>query len=216
MSFDYRIIDNFLSEYQCLSLIEYFSDKLFKSNVIGDDSLRTSDDHYIQTNMIDDSIVLNEVKNLQKIFSEISNLPIENQELLTIIRYKVGQEFKPHFDTFREEDMEIQSVLGGQRIWTFITCLREAESGGETTFPNLNTELKLKTGQCIFWKNTDVDGNVFEESIHSGNPPVSGEKWIITCWIRENKYYPIEHNTIKNLLNIYTKDQLVEVLSKLS
>ncbi len=215
MKFNYEIVDNLLSEEQCSSVMKYFGDKLIPSKVIGEESLRTSDDHYIQKELIDDIEVLDVVEYLQNKFAKICNLPIENQELLTIIRYKVGQEFKPHLDVFQKIDMEVQSILGGQRTWTFITCLKESDIGGETCFPKRNEILKLKAGQCLFWKNTDSDGNIFEDSLHSGKTPISGEKWIVTCWVREKKYYPLDHNLVKQLIEVYPKENLIEVLSQL-
>jgi prolyl 4-hydroxylase len=214
--FNYNILNDFISNDVCNIIKKYFSDKLSPSGVLGDSSIRTSDDFYIQENLIDDESVLENIKLIKSKISEISQLPIENQELLTIIRYKPGQEFKTHLDAFQSNEMIVQSILGGQRCQTFILCIQSADEGGETFFPELDKQIKLESGQCIHWKNIDENGMVFNESLHSGKTPVSGEKWILTCWIRENEYYPINHHLIENLLETYDRENIIEIIKSIN
>lgn len=216
MSFTFSIVDNFITKSESNKLIDYYKDKLNKSQVIGDSNLRTSSDCYIDLSEIDDLYLVDILFNIKKKISEISDLPTENQELLTLIKYEPGQEFKPHFDAFfNNEEFEVESVLGGQRFWTFIICLNQCESGGETTFDNIGESLRLKNNQCIYWKNIDEEYNVIPESLHSGKSPKIGEKWILTCWVRQNKYYPLNRSIAKQLINIYSKDILINTLKEL-
>ena len=72
--------------------------------------------------------------------------------MITVIKYQPGQQFKTHYDSFTEKSqLDIEELIGGQRIWTFIVCLKEATIGGLTHFDNLNESVKLKKGECIFW-----------------------------------------------------------------
>ncbi len=47
MSFEYTIDSNFLDVSSCDKIIDYYSDKLTESKVIGNSELRTSNDCYI-------------------------------------------------------------------------------------------------------------------------------------------------------------------------
>lgn len=208
MSFKYYIENNFITSEFSDNIIDYCSDKLNNSSTLGDssntDRIRTSSDHYIDTKLINDLEVKELIINLQNKISEHSNLPVENQELLTIIKYNPGEEFKPHYDALDPNSnyFQIEKKLGGQRLKTYIICLRQAEMGGYTGFININQNILLQPGQCIWWENVDKLGNVFEDSLHCGRCPIIGEKWILTCWIRENKYLAVDRNNIYKKINI--------------
>lgn len=217
MIFKYNIKPDFLSCVECDDLINHYIDRLTPSQVIGESYLRNSDDCFINQKEIESDQILHIVNNLKNKFSEISGLPVENQEMFTIIRYQPGQKFKTHYDSFtKKSQLDIEELIGGQRIWTFIVCLKEATVGGLTRFDNLNESIKLKKAECIFWKNTDENGDVFKESLHSGLSPESGEKWILNCWIRERKHLPIGHHFLSDLMIKFPKEKLIEVLNNLS
>lgn len=216
MIFEYKLENDFLSKDESEKIINYFSDKLTPSEVIGNSKLRTSDDCYIDVSEVSDLDVTNILFDIKQKISQISQLPIENQELLTLIKYSPGQEFMPHLDAFSDyNEFEVESVLGGQRFWTFIICLKQCKSGGETTFDKIGKSIRLKSGQCIYWKNVDDESNVIPESLHSGKPPKVGEKWILTCWVRQNKYYALNRNIAKQLIDNYSKEILINTLKEL-
>ena len=216
MSFEYNIIDNFITTEESDSIINFFSDKLTPSMVIGDSYLRNSDDCYIDLDSISDEKQTKILQNLKNKISEFSELPIENQELLTIIRYRKGQHFKPHLDAFHDyNEFEIEELLGGQRLKTYIICLQPSLSGGETKFDKLNKTIKLEKNQCIYWSNVDENGNIYPESLHSGIDPEDGEKWILTCWIREKKYFAIDRQIVKTIIENYSKEFLINTLKQL-
>lgn len=212
MSFKFNIIDDFLSPSDCEKLINYYRPKIKSSKVIGDSSLRTSSDSFVDIEQIIDVDVLEIVNKLKSQFSDISQLPVENQELMNIICYKPGEEFKPHFDAFSENILDIESLLGGQRVTTFIVCLRTAELGGETIFPNIQKSIKLNTSQLIYWQNTDLSGNIYNESFHAGLTPQSGEKWIMSCWVRERKFLPLGYHFVQELLSKISKEEIKNIL----
>jgi len=203
VSFTYSIIDNFISEPDAETLIDYYKDKLSKSKTMSSDisgeysKLRTSQDFYIGEN-IDDENVKQIILDLKTKISNHSSIPIQNQELLNIIRYLPGEQFHSHFDAFDRNAPYYRDELklGGQRIKTYIICLQKAKLGGYTGFPKINQNVLLEKGQCILWNNVDSDGNILIDSLHCGRCPVDGEKWIITCWIRENKYVELNRNNI--------------------
>ena len=77
-----------------------------------------------------------------------------------------------------------QELRRGQRIVTFLLYLNEGFAGGETDFPDAGLRFKGKTGDAIFWANVDALGQPEPLTRHAGLPPTSGEKWILSQWIR--------------------------------
>ena len=203
MNFNFFIEDNFINYDESKKIIDFFSEKLQKSGTLSDvkntySKVRTSSDYYIDENLILDEDVKNIITSLKRKISKHSNTPIENQELLNIVRYLPGEEFKEHYDAFDKHSnyWRVESKLGGQRIKTYIICLQKAELGGYTGFPLLDKNILLENGQCIFWSNVNDDNDLLKDSLHCGRCPIIGEKWILTCWIRENKYVNVNRNNI--------------------
>ncbi|MGZ8998417.1 MAG: 2OG-Fe(II) oxygenase, partial [Allosphingosinicella sp.] len=82
-----------------------------------------------------------------------TNLPVPVFEPPQVMRYSVGQEFKPHFDflTESEEGWAAQMRRFGQRIATFLLFLNEDFEGGETEFPSVGISHRGRRGDAIFW-----------------------------------------------------------------
>ena len=38
---------------------------------------------------------------------------------------------------------------------------------------------------ALIWNNNDLNGNPNYNTLHQGNPPIKGEKFIITKWFRQ-------------------------------
>jgi prolyl 4-hydroxylase len=107
---------------------------------------------------------------------------VYNLEDLQVLRYKQGGFYRPHFDYFSLEHEGSATLLsrGGQRVATVIIYLNTPRAGGETVFPNIPLTVNAEAGKAVHFKYTD--SNV--ASLHGGNPVLSGEKWIITAWVR--------------------------------
>jgi len=203
MSFNFSIENNFITNEESKKLVDYFTPKLRHSGTLSDkkqtySKIRTSSDYYIEENLIQDEEVKRIINSIKNKISKHSGQPVQNQELLNIIRYLPGEEFKEHYDAFDKtaDYWKIESKLGGQRIKTYIICLQKAKMGGYTGFTKIDKNILLEQGQCIYWDNVDKSGQIFTESLHCGRCPIDGEKWILTCWIRENKYVAINRNNI--------------------
>jgi hypothetical protein len=67
------------------------------------------------------------------------------------------------------------------RAFAFTIYLNDVEDGGETEFLNFSKRVKPKTGRIVIWP----AGFPY---VHRGNSPLSGEKYILTSWLkcREN------------------------------
>ena len=62
------------------------------------------------------------------------------------------------------------------RAFVFSIYLNDVEEGGETEFLHFSKRVKPKTGRIVIWP-------AAFPYIHRGNPPLSGEKYILTSWM---------------------------------
>ena len=108
-----------------------------------------------------------------------TNKPIENCESLQVVRYKPGGFYKPHYDAHKEANV---------RVHTFILAINDDYEGGETAFPNLGLEFKLKQGDMLFFDNMNNYGFIPSKALHGGKPVKSGEKWICNLWVRKHHH----------------------------
>ena len=134
------------------------------------------------------------IKRMSTFVSKLSQLPVANQEQWQILRYRPGQEYKPHYDscniiTHDYADCVKEEIMlkWGKRVCTFFIYLNDVEDGGETYFTKLNKMYKPKQGNAIFWSNlTDDQLSAHPYSQHGGMPVKKGEKWAINVWVRQH------------------------------
>jgi hypothetical protein len=62
------------------------------------------------------------------------------------------------------------------RAFVFSIYLNDVEEGGETEFLNFSKRVQPKTGRVVIWP----AGFPY---VHRGNPPLKGEKYILTSWM---------------------------------
>ena len=62
------------------------------------------------------------------------------------------------------------------RAFVFTVYLNDVEEGGETEFLHFSKRVKPKTGRIVIWP-------AAFPYLHRGNPPLSGEKYILTSWM---------------------------------
>lgn len=105
---------------------------------------------------------------------------VEHGEHLHILRYGVGQEFKPHVDW--------SEGIDNQRIKTALVYLNEEFEGGETFFPKADLKVKGETGDAIVFRNASDNGEPDRNAIHAGLPVTSGVKLIASRWIRARPF----------------------------
>ena len=181
-------IDNFLTHEECDKIIKMSQPYLVDSTTTTDtDSttslFRTSKTCHITSlsdcektymNSIDDKI--SEVMKIDKNFSE--NIQLQY--------YSIGKEFKPHTDFFEPYSKEYEThAKQGNRTWTFMIYLNDVEKGGATHMVNLDTRFYPKKGKALIWNNLLENSEPNRDTLHGGEPPLKGEKYIITKWFRE-------------------------------
>lgn len=108
-------------------------------------------------------------------------------EPFNVLRYAVGQRYEPHYDFLNPEVPALAEALAlqGQRVATFLVYLNDDYEGGETAFPELDWSLKANRGDGLLFFNVDAKGAPDPRTLHAGLPPASGEKWLLSQWIRD-------------------------------
>tara|TARA_E500000178_G_scaffold299079_1_gene306595 strand:+ start:1030 stop:1734 length:705 start_codon:yes stop_codon:yes gene_type:complete len=192
-NFKIDVYEDFLTKEECNVIIELARPLLERSGVVQENSVsddRTSTGVFLKTNM---HPVLEKIS---KKVSEITNIPIENQEDIQVVNYQKGQYYNEHYDECFEDTKECkESSKSGRRKNTFFIYLNNVEKGGFTGFPNISKKVIPKLGRAVSWNNIlESDGNIINDpcSLHIGIKPDQGEKWALTVWSRDRKF---EHSS---------------------
>lgn len=108
-------------------------------------------------------------------------------ESSSVLHYSPGECFEPHFDFLDPAVLayarDIQA--NGQRVATFLVYLNEDYEGGETDFPDLGWRHKGRKGDALLFWNVTTSGSPDIRARHAGLPPASGEKWLLSQWLRQ-------------------------------
>ena len=171
------VIENFLSEKECIHIKQEAKSKLQASTVDKDrrvdEQIRKSETAWLST---EDPIIRSVV---ERCVSR-TDRPIENCEQLQVLRYKEGGHYNPHQDVFYQDK--------NKRLYTFIIALNDEYEGGETAFPYLDEKYKLKAGDALFFHTLDNYGLDTTDALHGGQPVKSGEKWVCNLWVHKYPY----------------------------
>ena len=171
------VIENFLSEKECIHIKQEAKSKLQASTVDKDrrvdEQIRKSETAWLST---EDPIIRSVV---ERCVSR-TDRPIENCEQLQVLRYKEGGHYNPHQDVFYQDK--------NKRLYTFIIALNDEYEGGETAFPVINEKYKLKAGDALFFHTLDNYGLDTTDALHGGQPVKSGEKWVCNLWVHKYPY----------------------------
>ena len=127
---------------------------------------------------------------LEERIARLLNWPLENGEGMSVLRYKVGDQYHPHYDFFPPQNPGSQRkmAVGGQRVSTLIMYLNDVEAGGETFFPKIGLSVTPKKGSAVYFQYCNAEGHVDPHTFHGGRPVIAGEKWIMTKWMRERRF----------------------------
>ena len=178
------IVREFLSGEECAEICALIDEKRRPSEIADhdgkDDAYRTS-----ETCDLDESNAL--VARMNARLSDLLGIDDRFGEEIQGQRYAVGQEFKPHTDTFNPgtADYYRHTADKGQRTYTAMLFLNEPEAGGATRFKTLNKTIQPETGKLLIWNNLRPDGQPNDFTLHQGMKVRKGTKYIITKWYRE-------------------------------
>jgi prolyl 4-hydroxylase len=123
---------------------------------------------------------------LQERMSKACGVPMVHMEGTAILNYQPGEEISNHYDFVDPKLPNYQQEIAenGQRIITFLIYLNDDYEGGETVFPEVGLRNKGKTGEGLYFVNALPDGSADLRALHAGAPPQSGQKWIVSQFIR--------------------------------
>ena len=127
---------------------------------------------------------------LDRRISDLMRLPLENGEGFQVLCYPSGTETTAHFDYLQPSNEANRASIArsGQRVSTLIAYLNDVEQGGETVFPTLGLSVLPQRGNAVYFEYCNSQGQVDPKSLHGGNPVLSGEKWVLTKWMRQRRF----------------------------
>ena len=184
------VFDNVLDPRDCAYLINLSRPFLRHSDVIDPDSqqegmrsdVRTSSGTFLPVEVVDIIARYIELKIVQAVGEDL-----ECSEPMSILRYELGEYYRPHYDYFTPE-LNVSAGLmedGGQRVASAVTYLSVPAEGGGTSFPELDIAVPPALGATLWFRNCDEDGQPDPRSLHAGDTVTQGEKWVVTKWFRE-------------------------------
>jgi len=178
---------NFLSSEDCDRILKETVNRFQRSQVAATqkngtsalkDDVRTSSGAWLQRSR-------REVAKFTSKISQWSQIPRTHGESVQILKYEIGQEYRPHYDYF---DPAVYSRAyienGGQRKASVLCFLSDVEEGGETIFPFPNIKVKPSKGAAVLWFNTYQNGTLDKKSAHGGAPVKKGIKYAAVQWMR--------------------------------
>jgi prolyl 4-hydroxylase len=115
-----------------------------------------------------------------------TGVAFQQLEPLSVLHYDVGEQIIEHFD-FVDPDaptFDQQVAEYGQRMITFLLYLNEDYSGGETELPKIGISHKGELGGGLYFVNIRGNEEPDLRTLHAGRPPIRGEKWVISQWVR--------------------------------
>jgi prolyl 4-hydroxylase len=118
--------------------------------------------------------------------------PVSHFEITKLLHYSPGEQFALHADFIEAKTPELARELAarGQRSATFLIYLNDGYEGGATQFPGLSWQYRGGRGDALLFSNVDASGGPDYDTIHAGMPPTSGEKWVLSQWVRTRPVGP--------------------------
>jgi prolyl 4-hydroxylase len=178
---DVRRIERLFTAAEC-DYLRQLAEPEYLPSVVNDamgrevrDPIRTSDGATIHW-LIEDPAV----HALNRRMAAASGTSFEQGEATLILRYRGGQEYKPHFDFVRSEH--------NQRFKTVLVYLNHDYKGGETVFPEIGLKVRGRKGDALIFTSALPDRTVDPLSKHAGMPVSGGIKYLCTKWIREKRW----------------------------
>lgn len=181
----------FATAAECQWAIERARGRLMPATVFGNYSANpmfhsVRDNSGIEFQLTDMDVV---IETLRARISAATRLPVPIFEPTQVLHYAVGEQFRPHHDFFDPEapGSADQLMNFGQRIATVLVYLNEGYTGGDTVFPRIGLSYRGRKGDALFFANVDRSGRIDPMTLHAGTPPASGEKWVLSQWIRDRR-----------------------------
>jgi prolyl 4-hydroxylase len=189
-----KIYKNFITIEECDYIMNKARKFLVLSNIMGLEGKKLDEQRLKELKKIrnseqmwlnkTDPIYQKMMKKLEKIVDKDSS----HFESLQVVRYKPGGFYNEHHDACCDDNNVCKNDIKnlGQRLYTFLICLDNNFSGGETRFPNLNKSYRLNRGDGLFFHTHDINHHkCHKNALHAGLPIKDGIKWICNIWVRD-------------------------------
>ena len=141
------------------------------------DPIRTSDETTLNWLLEDPAIHA-----MNRRLAVLSGTRAEQGEASQILRYQPGQQYRAHYD--------FQIGATNQRVLTALLYLNDDYRGGETAFIKSGLKVKASKGDVLLFANTSADGKRDDMAEHAGLPVTQGIKYILSRWIRAERWAP--------------------------
>jgi prolyl 4-hydroxylase len=170
--------NGFTSE-ECDFLVTIAEPTYEESKVIGTEGdvrtlLRTSDGSTMHW-LIEDPVT----HALNRRLAALTCTNVNQGEPLHILRYRPGQEYRPHVDWLLDDN---------PRVLTALVYLNEDYTGGETEFVKTGLKVRGRKGDVLVFRSQGPDGGLDPLSEHAGLPVTSGTKYLASRWIRARRH----------------------------
>ena len=186
-----RILDRFLTAYECDRLLELVK--------------KRSRDRYSLTSDVDspqrisisygpeivDSVTFqhDEIPELEAICKKgaaLSGLPLVNAEPLTLHCYRSGEKVDACDGAFPEGSVNRRKADGGQRV-TSLSVFLNGAAGAARTFPALDLNVGAVQGRALLLGHVDTSNNPHPLAVSVQQPPVDGQCWTMELKFRETR-----------------------------
>lgn len=126
------------------------------------------------------------LRKIEHKLSRLAGLPLRQAEYPALLRYQIGEEYRPHRDDLPGHDSSLRRH--GQRKRTIFCYLNDVPAGGETNFLDVGIIVQPQRGRVVMFDNVADDGGILKQSRHASLPVLQGEKWLATLWFRERAF----------------------------
>jgi len=207
------IFHNFLSFEEARHIKTLAAPTMRRSTVVGANGSSVLDDYRTSYGTFIKRKTDPVVEAIEERVAAWAKIPPVHAEDMQVLRYGIGQQYKPHMDTLHDE-------TAGARVATVLLYLNDVEEGGETAFPDSNkwvfpeqatrqgsfspcaagsVAFKPKKGDALMFWSIHPNGKSEDPlSMHTGCPVLKGIKWTATKWIHAKPFRPTTYGKLEN------------------
>lgn len=178
------VVEDFLDDEECEALIESAADRLAPATVHNRDGSTQLSSYRSSWNAKIERSKNAIIGRIETRAAKLAATPDSHGELIEVIRYRQGQQYRPHCDWFDQQSTGGKARIAefGQRIATVIMYLNDGFVGGSTFFSRIGLDVRPRKGAALYFSNLDESGQGDWRTLHEGEPVLEGEKMIATRW----------------------------------
>lgn len=185
------VLGNVLSAGECEAVMRLGAPRLAPSTVV--DPLSGADQvalHRSSEGMFFGLCENELIERIDRRLSALMGLPLAHGEGLQLLRYRPGCHSSPHYDFLVPHHARNRASIArsGQRISTLVIYLNDVAAGGATDFPELGLSVTPRHGNAVYFEYANRSGQLDHATLHAGAPVESGEKRVLTKWMRARPF----------------------------